>query len=689
MSSIPELLSLAYRNHQAGNFPQAELHYRQILQRNPQHVDALHMLGLLAHQTGRNDVAQELIGKAVRLKPTFAEAHSNLGNVLQQLGKLDDAIASWRRALRFKPQLPEVHSNLGSALMEQGKLDEAEASLQQALLLRPNFPDGHNNLGNVFKKQGKFAQAVASFRQAVQIKPDYVQAYVNLGATLHEQREFEQAVAVYHQALARDPNYAEGHSNLGLALRELGRFDQALTSLQRAVQLRPDNAEAHNNLGLICFTQGKLDEALAYYRQALRLKPDYAIAHSNLVFTMQYRPGITLAELAQAHDDFERQHAAPLRAGWRPHEVVRDPERKLRLGLVSADFGVHPIGFFLIGLLENLDRSQVDVVCYSNRPVPDAMTGRFRAASTEWREGVGLRDDELADRIRADRIDVLVDLAGHTARNRLLVFARKPAPIQLTWAGYVGTTGLAAIDYLVADPYYVPPEAEPHYRERILRLPDAYVCYEPPGYAPAVKQLPALNAGHVTFGSFNIPLKINPEVVRAWASILNRVPGSRLMLKYRGMSDPLVAGRLIERFAGEGIEAHRLDLLDNSPHEELLEHYNRIDIALDPFPYSGGLTTCEALWMGVPVVTCPGETFASRHSLSYLSVIGLTETICRSQSEYEDCAASLAGNLPRLAELRAGLRTRIANSPVCDRPRFARDFTVALRDAWRRYCAAV
>ncbi len=474
----------------------------------------------------------------------------------------------------------------------------------------------------------------------------------------------------------------------GLRCAEQDKGQEAVDCYEQALRLKPDYAEAYNNLGVARLAQGKLDEALACLRQALHLKPDYADAHNNLLLNMQYQPGITLAELAEVHAEFARQQATPFRAAWKPHENVLDPDRKLRLGLVSADLGVHPVGYFLIGAAENLDRSQMEIVCYSDRLGADAMTKRFQAVAAIWSNVIGLRDEELAEQIRADQIDLLVDLAGHTSGNRLLVFARKPAPIQLTWAGYVGTTGLTAIDYLVADRFYVPQEAERYYCERILRLPDAYVTYEPPTYAPLVKPLPALTSGQITFGSFNNPLKITPEVVRVWAGILRRVPRSRLVLKYRGMSDALAAGRFTEMFAVEGIEPGRLELLGFSPHAELLEHYNRIDIALDPFPFSGGLTTCEALWMGVPVVTCPGETFASRHSLSYLSVIGLNETICQSLSEYENCAVALAGDLPRLADLRLGLRRQVGSSPLCDSRRFARNLLAALRDAWRQYCAS-
>jgi predicted O-linked N-acetylglucosamine transferase (SPINDLY family) len=302
------------------------------------------------------------------------------------------------------------------------------------------------------------------------------------------------------------------------------------------------------------------------------------------------------------------------------------------------------------------------------------LTRRLQAAATQWRDVVGMSDQRLAEQIWADRIDILFDLAGHGAGNRLLVFARKPAPIQVTWAGYVGTTGLKSMDYLLADRYEVPPGAERHYRERVLRMPDGYVCYDPPAYAPAVASLPALDCGRVTLACFNNPAKITPQTVEVWARILDRLPGARLMLKFKGWNDSGLARRFAEMFAAHAIDSGRLEFLGYSPHAELLAEYNRVDLALDSFPYSGGLTTCEALWMGVPVVTCPGETFAGRHSLSHLSNVGLTEMIADDLDAYVELVVSLAGDLPRLAVLRAGLRQRMAVSPLCDGKRFAADW---------------
>jgi predicted O-linked N-acetylglucosamine transferase (SPINDLY family) len=298
----------------------------------------------------------------------------------------------------------------------------------------------------------------------------------------------------------------------------------------------------------------------------------------------------------------------------------------------------------------------------------------------------GWSDDRLARQIRSDRIDILFDLAGHSAGNRLLVFARKPAPIEVTWAGYVGTTGLVAMDYILADRYEIPPQSEMYYRERVLRMPDGYMCYDPPGYAPPVSPLPALEKGYVTFAGFHNPAKITPQVVEVWARILRRLPQARLVLKYRCLDDAATAGRLADLFAGRGIDKDRLEFLGYSAHNETLDQYQRVDVALDTFPYNGGLTTCEALWMGVPVVTCPGETFASRHSLSHLSNVGPTETIAADLDEYVELAVTLAGDLPRLAALRAGLRARMASSPLCDGKRFAENFAEVLRGAWRHWC---
>jgi protein O-GlcNAc transferase len=623
--------------------------------------------------------------RVAELRPADAVSHYNLANAWSERGRLDEAVAAYRRAVELRPHFVQACNNLGSALSRLGRPEEAAAAYQRTIELRPDLAEGHNNLGRVFHDSGRLADAESSFRRALQLRPDYVTAHYNLGNVLRDHRRFDEAIACYDRAIELKPDYADAHNNRGNTLRDQGRLADALASYRRALQFQPEFAGTLTNLGNVLRDQGRLDEAEDAYRRALQLQPDLAAAHSNLLFGLHNRPDVTLAQLAAAHGEYERTLAAPLRQTWRPHENSRDPDRRLRLGLVSPDLSRHPVGQFTIRFVEQLDRNRAELVCYSDRVRHDYLTERFRAAAATWRPVFGWSDERLAEQIRSDRVDVLFDLAGHTANSRLLVFARKPAPIQVTWAGYVGTTGLTAIDYIVADRYEVPPGAEVHYAERVLRMPDGYVCYDPPAYAPAVGPLPAGESGQVTFGSFNQPGKIGPQVIAVWAEILRRLSTARIILKYRAMDDPSIAGRLSELFAGHGIGPDRVEYRGGSSHVEFLRHYGEIDMALDPFPYNGGLTTIEALWMGVPVVTCPGETFAARHSLSHLSNVGLTETIANNPDEYVETAVALANDLPRLAELRKGLRDRVASSPLCDGKRFADNLLRLLRDAWREW----
>ena len=619
MPTIAEAVALAIQRQRAGRLQEAEQILGQILAVDPNHADALNLLGVIASQTGRNELAEHHIRRAIQLKGSASAFHYTLGVVLQTQRKLDDAIQSYCKAIALNPNYVEAHSNLGGCFHSQGRLEEAARCYVQAVELKPELVEGHYNLGTVLVAQRRLSEAVGCFRRALELKPDFARAYYDLGSAL---------------------------SDLGLP-----------------------------------------DEAIAAYQRALEVKPDYADAYSNVLVAMQYMPDVTLAGLLAAHREFDHRFAAPLREHWRPHENDRDPERRLRVGFVSPNFFLLPaIGYFVIRALENLDRAQCETVCYCDWNLPDDATQRFRAAASEWRNVTALTDEELTEQIRADRIDILFDLAGQTAQNRLLVFARKPAPIQVTWGDYVGTTGLAAMDYILADRYEIPAEAEKYYCERVLRMPDDYICYDPPAYAPDVSPLPALTHGIVAFGSFNYPAKITSQIVAVWAKIVFRVPQSRLVLKYRGMNDVACADRLAKEFGSLGIDRERVEFQGWSPHEALLADYGRIDVALDTFAYNGGLTTCEALWMGVPVVTCPGETFASRHSLSHLSNAGLTETIGGSLNEYVEIAVSLAGDMPRLAKLRVNLRQQMAVSPLCDGPRYAKNLMANLRDVWREWC---
>ncbi len=717
--------------HDSGNLREAAVSLRKAIELQPCSAESHHRLGVvLAHQGDLNE-AVECFRKALQLRPDSIEISANLrfalaiqehdaGSVLASQGRLSEAVACYRRSLELNPDFTDAYDALASVLTRQHELDQAVACYRRSVELEPKRVETHNKLGILFLKQAKFDEAVAHFQRAVALKPDHADALNNLGVTLAKQNKFGQAVGSYRRALALDPNHANAHYNLGTALMGQGKFEEAATCYHRALALNPDRAEAHynlayaqlmrdeldqsaescrralelnpdypdahNNLGDVLMRQGRVDEAMKCFRRTLQLDSRKAKAHSNILLAMHYQPTVTPGELAAEHSRYEELHAAPLRTTWQTHGNARDPDRRLRMGFVSGDLGFHPVGYFLVRMLENLDDRQVEVVCYSDRLAADAMTNRIRTASTRWYDVHSQNDQQLADQIRDDEIDVLFDLAGHTSGNRLLVFARKPAPIQVTWIGYVGTTGLTAMDYLLADRYQVPDIAETFMRERVLRMPEGYVCYDPPIYAPPVGPLAASRQGYVTFGSFNYQAKINARVIDVWSRILRRVPSARLVLKYRSLDAPSVSRRMLEQFVARGVVPERLELLGWSSHEHLMREYQRIDIALDTFPYSGGLTTCEALWMGVPVVTCPGDTFAGRHALTHLSNVGLPETIVGNIDEYVELAVRLSADLSRLGGIRARLRGQMIDSALCSGRRFASNFMVLIRGAWREWC---
>jgi protein O-GlcNAc transferase len=572
-----------------------------------------------------------------------------------QAGRLAAAEAIYRRVLAVEPEHPTALHLLGAVLHQRGLHKEALPYLDRAVTLQPEAAICHNNRGEAYRAVGNFPVAIGCYERAVQLDPTYATAYHNLGHAWHTQ----------------------------------GRLALAVDGYRQAIRCQPDYAAAYNNLGDALQGQGQPEEAIDSYHQALQLNPEQPAIAQNYLCALRYLPGSTWADLSRAAAEYERRHAAPLRVHWQPHANQPQPERPLCLGFVSPRLMHGPVGALLIRALEHLDRQQFRLTFYSAERVADSMTARFQAIATQWHDATPWNDEQLAAQIRADGVDILFDLAGHAPHNRLLAFARRPAPVQITWIDSVGPTGLAAMDYLLADRYTLPPEAEPYCTERVLRMPDGYICFEPPSDAGPVGPLPALERGWVTFGSFNNSAKIHRQVIELWRRILDRVPGSHLLLKYPSFDDPDTRRLYLARCAECGLAPERVEIRGATPYPQCLAEYGEIDIALDPFPHTGGLTTCDALWMGVPVITCPGTTFASRQSLSYLMNIGLRETVAGDFDEYVELAVRLAGDLPRLAELRAGLRSQMAASPLCDGARFAENLEHVLRSVWRRWCAKV
>jgi protein O-GlcNAc transferase len=460
-------------------------------------------------------------------------------------------------------------------------------------------------------------------------------------------------------------------------------LDEAIASYRQALALQPDLPEAHNNLGNALCEKGQLDEAIAALRQAIALQPTDPEAHSNLVATLNCHPGFDAEAIAEEQRHWNRQHAEPLRSCIRPHFNERTSGRRLRIGYVSPDFHGHAVGRFLLPLLANHDHHDFEVFAYAQVPVPDAMTLQLRAHADQWHSLVGLSDEQAAALIRDHQIDILVDLALHTAHNRLLVFARKPAPVQVTYLAYAGSSGLRTMDYRLSDPFLDPPGMDQSaYSEQTIRLPQTYWCYQPV-HTPPIAPLPALGAGHITFGCLNSFRKVNEPVLEIWTRLLRAVPQARLLLHAaEGTHRQRTADLLLKL----GIDPRRLRFVGKVPLPEYVQLYGQIDIALDPFPYGGGTTTCDALWMSVPVISLRGNTAVGRAGLSLLSNIGLPELVAQTPEEYVRIAADLANDLPRLRALRSSLRTRMEQSPLMDAPRFARDVEAAYRTMWRQWC---
>jgi protein O-GlcNAc transferase len=665
---------------------EAAVCYRHVVTLDPDSAEVHNSLGLVLMMQGRLDEAAACYRRALALKPNFVMALNNLGNVFEEQGRPDKAEASYCRAIGIHPDFAEGYYNLGRVLAVRGKPDEAAASYQRAVTIRPDFFMAHNNLGIIFEKLDKLDEAVTCYRRALALNPDYAQAYNNLGNACKKQDKPDEAVTCYQSALALNPDYAEAYNNLGIVLYEQGRLDEAAACYGKALGLKPDDEDVHNNLGNVFKEQGKPTDAEACYRKALALKPDYAEARSNLLFCLNYHPAISKEQLFEEHLAWDARHGRQGKGKLKLSRNDPSPNRPLRIGYVSADLGRHPVGYFLSSVLPAHDRRSFKVFCYSGRVKEDDLTLHLRTNSDAWRPTRGLDDDALAEIIRADAIDILVDLSGHTAGNRLTMFAQKPAPVQMSWLGYWATTGMAAIDYVITDMITVPPGEERFFAEKVLRLPESRFCYTPPLNAPPVAPPPFVRKGYVTFGCFNNLAKITPQVVELWADLLREVTAARLILKWKSFEDAATKDRYLEMFAGNGIGADRVELRGWSPHGAMLAEYGDIDIALDPFPFSGGLTSCEALWMGVPVITLSGTLPVSRQTAGFLTNLGLGGLVAGDAAQYLDIAAGLAREPARLAELRLGMRPRMAASPLCDGSRFARSLEAAYREAWQRWC---
>lgn len=722
VSAQQDILRQALAHHQAGHLSRAKALYRQILATAPNHPDGLHYFGLLAHQEGNNEIAVELISKALALQPENAAAHVNLGNAFRSQGRLDEAVVSYRRSLSLRPDNADVHYNLGNTLKDQGRLDEAAVSYRRGLALQPDDAESYYNLGIVLQGLGRHDEAVASLHQALALQPDDAEAYFFLGIVLQAQGKKDESIANYRRALTLKPDFADAHYNLGGILQAQGRYDEAIASYRQVINLRPDSVEAHINLGNVLMNQGKQQEALASYNQALIMKPDFAeahinvgnalmnqgrhdeavasyrkaleqkadllMAHSSLLLCLNYRSEISQTEIYQeaqlCGDGILAAHPTAVPAFTNSCGT----DRRLRIGYVSPDFREHSVAFFIEPVIRAHNRDRVEVFCYANVMKPDQVSRRLQQEADHWLSLAGMEHEDVAARISQDRIDVLVDLAGHTRGNSLPVFARRPAPVQITWLGYPNTTGLRTINYRLTDAIADPAgEADRLYSEKLLRLKHGFLSYQPPPAAPEVGPSPCLERRYITFGSFNNLAKVTLPVIKAWAEILLAVPQSRLLMKARQLADAPTRERYIRMFARHGILPERLEM-----HPELAQQadhlalYGKVDIGLDPFPYNGTTTTCEALWMGVPVVTLLGTRHAGRVGASILHRLGLSAHVAPTVGKYIESACSLARDPQKLQEVRSTMRQRMQDSEVMDSKLFTAHLEDVFQQLWKEYC---
>jgi protein O-GlcNAc transferase len=668
-----------------GRLDEAMAAYRRALEIKPDYANARYNLGVALRNRGQLAEAIAAFLRALELKPDFPEAHNNLGVALAGQGHHREAISAYRRALQLRPSYPEARNNLGVALAAQDRHDEAIAAYRQALTVKPTYPEAHYNLGIALREQGRLDEAVSAYLRALELKPDYPEAHYNLGNALRERGHLDEAISAYGRALEIKPGFPEALLNLDNVLRKRGRLDEAVAACRRALELKPDYPEACNGLGNALKDLGQVGEAITAYRHALILKPDHAPTHSNLIYTLHFHPDQDARTISEEHQRWNRQFSDPLKPFILPHTNDPDAERRLRVGYVSPDFWDHPVGRYMLPLLERHDRERFDVLFYSGVTRPDWMTQRLRALAGTWRSTAGVSDARLAETIREDKVDILVDLSLHTAGNRLPVFARQPAPVQVSWLGYPGGAGLPGIGHRLTDACMDPPGGQPASSgEEPVRLPGCWCCYDPVGDSPEINALPALSSEHLTFGSLNNFAKVHEGVLALWARVLDALERSRILIL---CPEGSARERVRSFFAARGIGAERIEWAGVLPRPGYLQLYQQIDIALDPFPFNGMTTTCDALWMGVPVLTIPGKTPAARAGLSLLSSIGLEELSASSEEDYVRLAVDLARNLPRLAALRATLRPRMQSSPLMDAPCFARNIEAAYRSMWQSWCA--
>ena len=688
------------------------------LEITPSHAETLYELGRALYMAGQVASALGCFEKAEMANPEYAEASNAKGIMQSALGKSKEAMVSFQRAVAINPDYAGAHNNLGNERLLAREYKDSLSDFDSAIRLQPDFANAYNGRGNALLCLGRHANALSDFDKAVALNSQHVEAWTGRGNALTELHRYEEAIASYEQALGVElagkglrGQIATGNNryrplfenyrhlleqstgatqiicSIGKLLRLVGKQRESIELLDLVLSVRPDDKIACEGKAKSLRDLGYFDGALEFYELNFARHPDSPELLSAYLFNLNYVPGLSQTDVFAQHKKFGELFEKPLKPTWRAHENVADPDKTLRIGFVSADLRNHPVGYFLENVLAQLCTNSLNLYAYDNNGESDEVTERLRSAFHVWRDISQLKDEDVAGLVRADGIDVLVDLSGHTKGNRLLVFARKPAPVQVTYLGYFATTGLTGMDYFLGDRWQMPEGESIDYTETPFRLPGHHLCLTPPKFDIPVSPLPALQNGYVTFGNFNNADKMNEAVIECWANILESLPGSRLFLKAEHFASADVVARTLERFAVHGIDRDRLILEGNAPFEDYLKSYQRVDLALDPFPYNGGTVTMQALWMGVPVLTMYGYRHVARHGAGVMHTMGMPEWVAKNREDYVRRAVAHASDTRALSEVRENLRERFLTSSLCDAPSFARNLEEAFRTMWREWCA--
>ena len=654
-----------------GRLSEAEDCYRRVLGLNPDYPNGLFNLGLVLQEQGRLNEADDCYRRVLAAYPQHSAAHSNLAYVLHWQGRLPEAELYYQYAIELNPHDATTFSHLGLLLQTQGRFAEALDCYQCVLEINPQFTEIHNNLGIVYHELGLIEEAKACYQRALTLNPHHVESYNNLGLILQAQGQWAKAEAAYRNALTINTNSAEAYNNLGVLFQQLGQKINALACYQRALIIKPSNAQTHNNLGTLYQDLNLLAKAEASFRHALSITPHYNEARSNLLFTMNRNALHSPAEyLAEARLYNAHQKTSTVFSRW----FCDEQAECLRVGIVLGDANHQVLAKFLAEL-----GNSVELIAYSSTI---AKAECIEAYVSEWKSLVGLNDAAAAQLIHNDGVHILLDVLGHTNHNRLPVFAYKPAPIQVSWLGFLASTGLAEMDYIIGDPYLTPSTDAEHFSEKIWQLPESYCCFYAPDSLLSVNPLPVLSSQILTFACFSPLEQINDTLISLWARILLAVPNSRLLLKNDQLNDVVSCQTTQQRFAELGVLPERLLLESNASQAGRLTAYQGVDIALDSFPHNGTEQSIEALWMGVPVLSCMGKRMTARCSTSILANMSLSDWLARDDNDYVVKAINFATDIEYLTTLRANLRQQLLDSPLLDRVSFARNFEAAL---WSMY----